>query len=97
MNKIELFNARNDGHTLTEGMTFVLVDVDTFADTTKDGDPVEVVALKAESGEIYTTISGTIRSAVDDLRDILNESPVTVKVITAVSNSGRKYFRLSII
>lgn len=98
MTKRDLYNAKNAGQKIEEGMTIDVVAVGTFADKDKDGHDVTVVALSSKSGEIYTTISGTIANSIDLLEDIINdEKEVTVKVIKNKSNGGREFYQLQII
>lgn len=98
MTKRELFNAKNAGHKIEEGMVIDVVSVGTFPDTDKDGHEVTVVALSGKDGVIYTTISGTIASSISLLEDIIAEDKeVKVKVIKNKSNSGRDFYQLQIV
>lgn len=98
MTKIDLYNAKNSGSKIENDMVLKIVDVDTFGDTDKDGHDVTVTALKTVDGEMYTTVSGTIASSVDMLKDIIADvNEVTVKVIEKTSKGGRAFYQLSII
>ena len=97
MTKKELFNARNTGRQLEAGLTINLVDVDTFSDFDKNGNAIEVAALKDQDGTIYTTISATVIRTVDDLKDLLTEEDVIVcEVKEGVSNNGRTFFQIAV-
>lgn len=97
MTKKELFNARNTGRQIEAGLTINLVDVDTFSDTDKNGNPIEVAALKDQDGTIYTTISATVIRTIDDLKDLLADDGVVVCVVKeGVSNNGRTFFQIAV-
>lgn len=98
LTKRELFNARNAGLKISEGLKITLTGVGTFEDIDKDGKTVTVSALKSEDGAIYTTISATIAQSLDDLEDIIaEEGKVTVIVNQNTSNSGREFYQLQIL
>lgn len=98
MTKRELFNAKNSGRKIEEGMTIEVVSVGTFTDSDKDGNEVTATALVSKTGEVYTCISATVASSVDLLGEILDdEGCVTVKVIEGTSNNGRKFKQLQIL
>lgn len=96
MTKKELFNARNTGRQIEAGLKISLVDVDTFSDTDKNGNSIDVAALKDQDGTIYTTISATVIRAVDDLKELLEESDEVIEceVKEGVSNNGRAFFQI---
>lgn len=92
MTKRELFNAKNNGRALEEGLQITVAECETY----QDGDK-KVGVLKAADGTMYTTISQTVIDSFDDLGDIIaEEGPVDVTVECGVSNSGRKYYQLHI-
>ena len=92
MTKIELFNAKNNGRALEEGLQITVAECQTY----QDGDKT-VGVLKEVDGTMYTTISQTVIDAFDDLNEIIEEvGPVAVKLECGVSNSGRKYYQLRI-
>lgn len=92
MTKRELFNAKNNGRALEEGLQLTVAECETY----QDGDK-KVGVLKAEDGTMYTTISQTVIDSFDDLADIIKEDgPVEVIVECGISNSGRKYYQLHI-
>lgn len=97
LTKKELFNAKNNGVAVADGMELSIVGVGTFPDTDKDGNAVNVTALKSEDGAIYTTISATIFDCIDMLADIINdETKVTIVVHEKESKNGRKFLQLEI-
>lgn len=92
MTKRELFNAKNNGRALEEGLQITVAECQTYQDDDKT-----VGVLKDEDGTMYTTISQTVIDSFDDLADIIEEDgPVSVTVECGVSNSGRKYYQLHI-
>ena len=98
LTKRDLFNARNAGNKIENGLTLEVVAVGQFEDTDRDGKPVKVSVLKTKEGGVYTTISGTIADSLNDLGDIIaDEGSVTVEVVTKKSSSGREFFQLAII
>lgn len=97
LTKKELFNARNNGVAISNGLEIEIVGVGTFPDTDKDGNAVNVTALKTASGEIYTTISATIFDCVDMLDEIISEEKKAIIVVhEKVSKSGRNFLQLEI-
>lgn len=98
MTKKELFNAKNNGQKIEDGLHIQCVSAGTFEDKDKDGNPVTVTALADKSGQIYTSISATVADSVDMLIDILEEDgEVEIVVHKNVSNGGREFFQLSVI
>lgn len=98
MSKVELFNAKNAGQKIEEGMVLDVVSVGSFADKDKDGHDVTVCALSCKDGNIYTTISATIADSMGLLSEIIDEEGSTkVKVIKNLSNSGREFYQLQIV
>lgn len=98
MTKRELFNAKNNGKKIENGITFDVVKVGSFPDTDKDGNNVNVSCLMTPDGEIFTSISATIYDSLDMLYDIISdEGKVTVKVNENTSNNGRKFYQLQIL
>ena len=97
LTKKELFNARNNGVSIANGLEIEVVGVGTFPDTDKDGNAVNVTALKTASGEIYTTISATIFDCVDMLDEIIAEEKKAIIVVhEKESKNGRKFLQLEI-
>lgn len=61
------------------------------------GEEVATGYLKAENGEIYSTISPTAQQSIDALIDLLSDdpTPVEIKVNTRKSNAGREFIVLT--
>lgn len=97
MTKIELFNAKNASKEISEGLAINVVSCGKYPDVDKDGHDVIVSCLKDESGEIYTTISGTVANSLDMLEEILaEEKKVCIVVMKGISNGGREFYKLMI-
>lgn len=97
LTKKELYNAKNNGVKLVNGMEIEIVGVGTFPDTDKDGNAVNVTALKSKTGEMYTTISATVYDSVEMLSEILEEDKeLVICVHEKESSSGRKFLQLEI-
>lgn len=97
LTKKELYNAKNNGVKLVNGMEIEIVSVGTFPDTDKDGNAVNVTALKSKTGEMYTTISATVFDSVEMLSEILEEDKeLVICVHEKESSSGRKFLQLEI-
>lgn len=97
LTKKELYNAKNNGVKLVNGMEIEIVGVGTFPDTDKDGNAVNVTALKSKTGEMYTTISATVFDSVEMLSEILEEDKeLVICVHEKESSSGRKFLQLEI-
>lgn len=95
LTKRDLYNAKNGSNKLENGLEITLVGVGKYTDTNTNGEQVEVTVLKAENGDIYTTISNTIGASIEMLSDILaDEGKADVVVKTKKSTSGRDYFQL---
>lgn len=98
MTKRDLFNAKNNGQKIENGLVIEVAEVGSFQDTDKDGNNVTVSALKTPGGDIYTSISATIANSLDMLSDIIaDEGAVKVKVVQNKSNGGREFYQLAII
>lgn len=98
LSKIELFNAKNSGRKIEDGLVFECAGVGTFPDTDKDGNAVNVSCFKTPTGEIYTSISSTIADSLPMLDEILGEEgTVKVAVHENTSSNGRKFYQISIV
>lgn len=95
LTKRDMYNAKNGSNKLENGLEITLVGVGKYTDTNTNGEEVEVTVLKAENGDIYTTISNTVGASIEMLSDILaDEGKADVIVKTKKSASGRDYFQL---
>ena len=95
LTKRDLYNAKNGSNKLENGLEITLVGVGKYTDTNTNGEQVEVTVLKADNGDIYTTISNTIGASIDMLSDIIaDDGKADVIVKTKKSASGRDYFQL---
>lgn len=94
----ELFNAKASGQKIENGLQIDVVNVGTYADTDKDGNPVNVSVLVDESGTVYTSISKTINETLDMLEDIISdEGHAVVEICENTSNSGRNFYQLMLV
>lgn len=98
LSKKELFNAKASGQKIEKGLQIDTVNVGSYADTDKDGNPVEVSVLVDKNGSVFTSISKTVNEALDMLEDIISdEGHAVVEVCENTSNSGRKFYQLMIV
>lgn len=98
LSKKSLFNAKNSGTPIENGLEITVVNVGTFPDKDKDGHDVTVSVLETKTGEVYTTISATVSNSIDMLDEILEEEKeLTIRVNQGKSNSGREFYQLQII
>ena len=98
LSKKELFNAKASGQKIEKGLQIDVVNVGTYADTDKDGNPVEVSVLVDENGTVFTSISKTLNETLDMLEDIISDDGhALVEVCENTSNSGRKFYQLMLV
>lgn len=98
LSKKELFNAKACGQKIEEGLQIDVVNVGSYADTDKDGNPVDVSVLVDKNGSVFTSISKTVNEALDMLEDIISDAGhAVVDVCENTSNSGRKFYQLMIV
>lgn len=98
LSKKELFNAKASGQKIEKGLQIDVVNVGSYADTDKDGSPVDVSVLVAENGSVFTSISKTVNDTLDMLEDIISDDGhALVEVIENTSNSGRKFYQLMLV
>lgn len=98
LTKKELFNAKASGHKIEKGLQIDVVNVGSYADTDKDGDPVEVTVLVDKNGSVFTSISKTVNEAIEMLEDIISDDGhAVVEVCENTSNSGRKFYQLMLV
>ena len=98
LSKKELFNAKASGQKIEKGLQINIVNVGTYADKDKDGNPVDVSVLVDENGSVFTSISKTVNEALDMLEDIISDDGhALVEVCENTSNSGRKFYQLMIV
>lgn len=98
LSKKELFNAKASGQKIEKGLQIDVVNVGSYADTDKDGDPVKVSVLVDKNGSVFTSISKTVNETLDMLEDIISDDGhAVVEVCENTSNSGRKFYQLMIV
>lgn len=98
LSKKELFNAKASGQKIEKGLQIDVVNVGSYADTDKDGGPVEVSVLVDKNGSVFTSISKTINETLDMLEDIISDDGhAVVEVCENTSNSGRKFYQLMLV
>lgn len=98
LSKKELFNAKASGQKIEKGLQIDVVNVGTYADTDKDGNPVNVSVLVDENGTAFTSISKTVNETLDMLEDIISDDGhALVEVCENTSNSGRKFYQLMLV
>lgn len=98
LTKKELFNAKASGQKIEKGLQIDVVNVGSYADTAKDGSPVEVSVLVDKNGTVFTSISKTVNETLDMLEDIISDDGhAVVEVCENTSNSGRKFYQLMIV
>ena len=98
LSKKDLFNAKASSHKIENGLQIDVVNVGTYADTDKDGNPVRVSVIVDKEGVVYTTISKTINETLEMLEDIISdEGHALVQVCENTTNAGRKFYQLMIL
>lgn len=98
LSKKELFNAKSSSHKIDEGLQIDVVNVGSYADTDKDGNPLTVSVLVAKDGTVYSSISKTVNDTLDMLDDIISDDGhAMIEVIQSTSNSGRKFYQLKML
>lgn len=98
LSKKELFNAKASGQKIEKGLQIDVVNVGSYADTDKDGSPVEVSVLVDKNGSVFTSISKTVNETLDMLEDLItDDGHAVVEVCENTSNSGRKFYQLMLV
>lgn len=98
LSKKELFNAKASGQKIEKGLQIDVVNVGSYADTDKDGSPVDVSVLVDKNGSVFTSISKTVNETLDMLDDIISDDGhAVVEVCENTSNSGRKFYQLMLV
>lgn len=98
LSKKELFNAKASGQKIEKGLQIDVVNVGSYADTDKDGNPVDVSVLVDGNGTVFTSISKTVNETLDMLEDIISDDGhAVVEVCENTSNSGRKFYQLMLV
>lgn len=98
LSKKELFNAKASGQKIEKGLQIDVVNVGSYADTDKDGNPVEVSVLVDKNGSVFTSISKTVNEILDMLEDIISDDGhAVVEVCENTSNNGRKFYQLMLV
>ena len=67
-----------------------------YTDKNSKGEPVDLLALETDAGEVYAAQSPTFIRSFEDILDIaadMNQPqvPVTIKKISGTAKSGREY------
>lgn len=95
LSKKELFNAKASSQKIEKGLQIDVVNVGSYADTDKDGNPVTVSVLVDKDGTVFTSISKTVNDTLDMLEDIISDNGhVLVEVCEKTSNNGRNFYQL---
>lgn len=98
LSKKELFNAKSVSQKIEKGLQLDIVNVGSYADTDKDGNPVTVSVLVDKYGVVFSSISKTINESLDMLEDIISEDGhALIEVCENTSNSGRKFYQLMMV
>ena len=98
LSKKELFNAKASGQKIEKGLQIDVVNVGSYADTDKDGNPVDVSVIVDKNGSVFTSISKTVNETLGMLEDIISDDGhAVVEVCENTSNSGRKFYQLMIV
>lgn len=98
LSKKELFNAKASSQKIEKGLQIDVINVGSYADTDKDGNPVTVSVLVDKDGAVFTSISKTVNDVLDMLEDIVSEDGhALVEVTENTSNSGRNFYQLMIL
>ena len=78
----------------------IVIDVDAFvlfSDTNQKGDEVEILAILAQDGNVYTTISETFKQRFFEIVDHFGMDDLPAVVVTeGQSNAGRRYIACTI-
>lgn len=97
LSKKELFNAKASGQKIEKGLQIDVVNVGSYEDTDKDGNPVTVSVLVDKDGVVFTSISKTVNEMINMLEDIISDDGhAIVEVCENTSNTGRKFYQLMI-
>lgn len=98
LSKKELFNAKAAGEKIEKGLQIDVVNVGSYTDTDKDGNPVEVSVLVDKNGSVFTSISKTVNGVLDMLEDIISDDGhAVVEVCENTSAGGRKFYQLMLV
>lgn len=98
LSKKELFNAKASSHKIEKGLQIDVVNVGSYDDTDKDGNPVAVTVLVDKDGAVFTSISKTVYETLEMLEDIISEDGhALIEVCENTSNSGRNFYQLMIL
>lgn len=98
LSKKELFNAKASSHKIESGLQIDVVNVGSYVDDDKDGNPVSVSVLVDKDGVVFTSISKTVYDSLDMLEDIISDDGhAVVEVCENTSNSGRKFYQLMVL
>lgn len=98
LSKKELFNAKASSKKIENGLQIDVINVGTYDDTDRDGNPVTVSVLVDKDGVVFTSISKTVSETLDMLEDIISdEGHALIEVCESTSNNGRKFYQLMIL
>lgn len=98
LSKKELFNAKASSQKIEKGLQIDVVNVGSYDDTDKNGNPVTVSVLVDINGVVFTSISKTVNEALDMLEDIISEDGhAVIEVCENTSSTGRKFYQLMVI
>jgi hypothetical protein len=98
LSKKELFNAKASSQKIAEGLKIDVVNVGSYDDTDKDGNPVKVSVLVDKDGTVFTSISKTVNESLDMLDDIIaDDGHALIQVCANTSNSGRNFYQLMLL
>lgn len=98
LSKKELFNAKASSQKIEKGLQIDVVNVGTYDDTDKAGNPVTVSVLVDKDGVVFTSISRTVNETLGMLEDIISDDGhAVIEVCENTSNNGRKFYQLMIL
>lgn len=98
LSKKELFNAKASSQKIEKGLQIDVVNVGSYSDTDRDGNPVTVSVLVDKDGEVFTSISNTVNGTLNLLDDIISDDGhALIEVCENTSNTGRKFYQLRVL
>ena len=78
-----------------EGVVIPVEKFVTYSDANKDGEPVEILSIMDDKGNVYATNSPTAMKEFEFIRTLMDGEPFSVVVVKGISKNGRTYTTLA--
>lgn len=68
-----------------------------FDDENNKGETTHILSIMSDNGDVWTTSSKTFMKSFDDISELMEDEPFTIKKKEGISKAGRAYVDCSLV